>query len=121
MAAEQLGEQQLELVDIPGCSETGRKAEPQPGQRAQHGLLVGPALVAQTVDAEGDDLQTSLAERGAVVEVAPGLPAVRGDRPQLTELVRHLVANALRFVEAGKTPRIEIGARPEGGVLARQV
>ncbi len=60
-------------------------------------------------------LEEAVAERGATVEVAPGLPAVCGDRPRLEELLRHLILNALLYVDASRAPRIEIGARPQGG------
>ena len=59
-------------------------------------------------------LESVLTERGAVVEVAPDLPMVRGDRQRLEELIRHLIDNALRYAEDAQTPRIEIGSRSEG-------
>ncbi|MEM7356330.1 MAG: ATP-binding protein, partial [Acidobacteriota bacterium] len=49
----------------------------------------------------------------AVLEVAPELPTLYGDRPRLEELMRHLIDNALRHAD-GQTPCIEIGARSEG-------
>ncbi len=42
-------------------------------------------------------LAGEITERGAAVEVGSELPAVRGDRPRLEELIWHLIDNALRY------------------------
>ena len=75
-----------------------------PPEEVAFGELVRSALAA---------LDDVVAERRATVEVAPELPAVRGDRRRLEELVRHLIHNALCYVDAARPPRVEIGARPE--------
>ena len=49
--------------------------------------------------------------RGVRVEVAPGLPVVRGDRARLVEVVQNLVDNAAKFMGGEPQPRVEIGAR----------
>jgi signal transduction histidine kinase len=49
--------------------------------------------------------------RGVRVEVAPGLPVVRGDRARLVEVVQNLVDNAGKFMGGEPQPRVEIGAR----------
>ena len=54
---------------------------------------------------------TTLAERGIQVEVAPDLPAVYGDRVRLLEVVRHLLANAVRYLGDRPSPWVEVGIR----------
>jgi signal transduction histidine kinase len=48
------------------------------------------------------------------VVVAPNLPAVRGDRPRLLEVLQNLIDNAAKFMGNQPNPRIEIGTRQEG-------
>jgi signal transduction histidine kinase len=55
-----------------------------------------------------------LQERGVRVVLAEPLPAVRGDRPRLVELVQNLLDNAAKFMGDQEHPRIEVGARAEG-------
>ena len=52
--------------------------------------------------------------RGIRVTVDPSLPAVTGDRLQLTEMLQNLVDNAARFMGDQPEPRIDIGWREEG-------
>lgn len=56
-----------------------------------------------------------IAERGVEVLIAPDLPVVRGDHPRLLEVFQNLVDNAVKFMGNQPHPRIEIGARQEGG------
>jgi PAS domain S-box-containing protein len=55
-----------------------------------------------------------LAARGIAIEIQEGLPAVRGDRVRLLEVLQNLLDNAAKFVAEQPRPRIEIGARREG-------
>jgi PAS domain S-box-containing protein len=55
-----------------------------------------------------------IAQRGVRVEVADGLPILRGDRPRLVEVFQNLIDNAAKFMGDAKEPRIEIGARRDG-------
>lgn len=59
-------------------------------------------------------LTPRLAELDAQVRLAPDLPTVLGDRPRLTELLRHLLDNSLEHHQ-GHPPRLEIGTRPRSG------
>jgi PAS domain S-box-containing protein len=52
--------------------------------------------------------------RGVRVEVAEGLPVVRGDRARLAEIVQNLVENAIKYMGSQPDPRIEIGGRRAG-------
>ena len=56
-----------------------------------------------------------IAARGVRVEIAPGLPLVRGDRARLVEVVQNLLDNAVKFLGDQPEPRIEIGARLADG------
>ncbi len=82
--------------------------EPNSPEETDFGALVNSASTL---------LGGPIAERRATIEVAHDLPSVRGDRPRLEALVRHLIRNALRYVDDGKSPEIEIGAQMEGGEL----
>ncbi len=55
----------------------------------------------------------SLQERGVRVDVEPGMPAVRGDRPRLAEVLQNLIENGVKFMGDQATPRIEIGTEPD--------
>lgn len=53
-------------------------------------------------------------QRGVVVEIAPGMPKVWGDRIRLSEVFQNLIENAVKFMGDEPMPRVEIGARQEG-------
>ncbi len=54
-------------------------------------------------------------EHGAVVvDIAPDLPSIRGDRHRLLEVYQNLVENAAKFTGKQSPHRIEIGARRDG-------
>jgi signal transduction histidine kinase len=55
-------------------------------------------------------LRGRLDERGVRVEIADGLPRVRGDRHRLIDVFQNLVENAAKFTVGQAEPRIEIGA-----------
>jgi signal transduction histidine kinase len=56
-----------------------------------------------------------LRERGVVLDVAPGLPLVRGDRQRLVEVLQNLLDNAAKFMGDQAHPRVEVGARADNG------
>jgi signal transduction histidine kinase len=57
-----------------------------------------------------DAIRPALLDRGAQVEVQP-LPAVEGERGQLSQLIQNLVLNAVKFTADDVTPQLEISSR----------
>jgi signal transduction histidine kinase len=56
-------------------------------------------------------IEGRLRERGVRVEVAAQMPAVRGDRERLVEVLQNLLDNAAKFMGDQREPRIEVGVR----------
>jgi signal transduction histidine kinase len=54
-------------------------------------------------------LTAAIAERDAEIRVQGRLPAVRGNRRELAQLLQNLLSNAIKFVEDG-APRVEVSA-----------
>ncbi len=61
-----------------------------------------------------ESLSEEIARRGVTVDIAPGLPVVRGDRPRLLEVVQNLLENAVRYAGDGEEPRVEVGVLDDG-------
>jgi light-regulated signal transduction histidine kinase (bacteriophytochrome) len=63
-----------------------------------------------------EDLEISIAESNAVIEVTAPLPKILGDRSQLGQLLQNLISNALKFHRPGESPRITIATTtsPQG-------
>jgi len=55
-----------------------------------------------------EDLEISITESNAVIEVTEPLPKILGDRSQLGQLLQNLISNALKFHRPGESPRITI-------------
>ncbi|HOX04828.1 MAG TPA: PAS domain S-box protein [Planctomycetota bacterium] len=84
------------------------------------GRVVNPPEDAPfaAIVAEAAELVTGrLREHGVTLDVTPDLPAVRGDRRRLVEVLQNLLDNAAKFMGDQPTPRIQIGVRgePAGG------
>lgn len=63
-------------------------------------------------------LNLSVAIEEARAEIVRArLPRVRGDRPQLVRLLQNLVANAIKFREDNRLPRVTIGATVEDATV----
>ncbi len=87
------------LDDLLLCARLGRAAfEP------------APVSLTECLSVALDNLDTALAESGAVIE-GGGLPSVMGDRTQLTLLLQNLVANAAKF-RGEAVPRITVAQEP---------
>ncbi|MBI1311195.1 PAS domain S-box protein [bacterium] len=67
--------------------------------------LIDPSVV---IDDVLKQLEPRISETGAVVEVADTLPRVRVDPRWLRQSIFNLVANALKFVNEGESPQIQI-------------
>jgi signal transduction histidine kinase len=48
------------------------------------------------------------------VTVEPGMPVVRGDRVRLREMLQNLLENAVKFRDAERPLKLEIGVRGSG-------
>jgi signal transduction histidine kinase len=70
-------------------------------ERVDVGVVVAGAL---------RDLETAMAERGAIVEVGE-LPAVSGDAGQLQRVLLNLLGNAIKFTAPGVAPRVSVSGR----------
>ena len=71
-------------------------------------MLAAVALEAVLADALGQ-LESEIASRGASV-TADALPVVTGDPAQLGQLLQNLLANAVKYVPDGRSPRIHVSA-----------
>lgn len=60
-------------------------------------------------------LTAPISARGVTVDVAEGLPLVRGDHVRLRQVLQNLLENAVKFMGTQPEPRVEIGARYENG------
>src|SRR6185503_16028819 len=60
------------------------------------------------------DMEPLVSACRAHVEVGP-LPSVSGDRSQLRQLFQNLLANAIKFRDPARPPRIAVRGRREGG------
>jgi signal transduction histidine kinase len=64
-----------------------------------------------------EHLRDDASRRGAEVVVDPPLHAVLGHRVILAQAVENLVANGLKFVDNGTTPRVRIHAERRGEMI----
>lgn len=75
--------------------------------------VMGPVSLETVVVDALNQLKTEVAGREALIEAGP-LPVVTGDPVQLVQLVQNLLANALKFVEAGRVPQVTVSAERAG-------
>jgi len=78
------------------------------------GRVVGPAesvALGEVAREAVANAASALSDRGVAVEIASDLPAVRGDRLRLAEVLQNLVDNAAKFMGGQPRPRVTIGAR----------
>jgi PAS domain S-box-containing protein len=61
-------------------------------------------------------LETSLRDRGIVLDIPDNLPVVYGDRDRLLQVMINLLDNAMKYMGDQKEPRIEVGVRTDAGV-----
>ena len=88
------------LKELLELSRVGRVAEPRQTVPFAELVREASALVAGR-----------LRERGVAVAVAEDLPAVRGERTRLVEVLQNLLDNAAKFMGDQPQPRIDVGVR----------
>ncbi|QJW91763.1 PAS domain-containing protein [Spirosoma taeanense] len=74
----------------------------------------GPVSLADLVNDVLDDLELTLEQTGARVDVGP-LPKLTGDQSQLRQLFQNLLANALKFRKTDTPPVVTISSRQVSG------
>ncbi|CUW40600.1 Signal transduction histidine kinase [Magnetospirillum sp. XM-1] len=60
------------------------------------------------------NLGIAIRDAGAKVQVADGLPTVRGDRSELTRLFQNLIGNAVKYCPPDRAPQVEVSCRDTG-------
>lgn len=65
--------------------------------------------LAEVVAGCCEELDPEISRRGATVSAGP-LPEVTGDPVQLAQVLRNLLANALKFVPEGRAPEVHVSA-----------
>ncbi|MBK7859832.1 MAG: PAS domain S-box protein [Archangiaceae bacterium] len=88
------------------------------------GRVAGPIVEVPLSRLAAEVLETlagPVAAAKATVEIVPDLPAVRGDRLRLRQLLQNLLENALKFSAGQATPRIRIGAERKGAEVVAWV
>lgn len=65
--------------------------------------------LAEVVAGCCEELDPEISRRGATVSAGP-LPEVTGDPMQLAQVLRNLLANALKFVPEGRAPEVHVSA-----------
>lgn len=64
--------------------------------------------------AETLQLKAGEKEMRIIIEAAPGLPAVPGDRDQLIQVMQNLLDNALKYGRRGSEVRVDLTLEPQG-------
>ncbi|MBU0735229.1 MAG: GHKL domain-containing protein [Proteobacteria bacterium] len=74
-----------------------------------------PVEPRRVIDSVLEDFSEHINKTGAEVDVQQDLPTVVADDLQLGELFQNLIGNALKFMPEGRTPKIAVSARVQGG------
>jgi PAS domain S-box-containing protein len=86
--------------DLLNLSRAGRSA-----------LKKEPFKLEKAIEEAQDNLKLLIEEKGATVHISNELPPVIGDQGQFVQLFSNLIGNALKFVEKGVIPKVEIGCQ----------
>lgn len=77
------------------------------------GRLVNPPVeidLVEMVDGVVDLFADGIAANGVQVRIDAEMPAAYGDAGRVFEVFQNLIGNAIKFIDEGRGPRIEIGA-----------
>lgn len=86
------------IDDLLTISRIGREAEPSE-----------PVNVQRVIDDVVEGMRVTIDERGASVDVSPGLPDVIAHRHSIEQIFGNLVSNGIKFNRSA-APRVEVGA-----------
>jgi signal transduction histidine kinase len=84
-------------------------------------IVVGTVELRPVIDTVTSSMTNVLSQRKAEVHSDGQLPAVRGEKALVEEILSHLVSNALVDVEEDKSPQIEIRGDRHNGAVRIQV
>jgi signal transduction histidine kinase len=102
-AADQMSVLLNELLEL---SRVGRQMNTPENRKLND--LVMEAIERVAIQIEKQDVD---------VQVAPDMPVVCGDPGRLMEVFQNLIDNSIKFMGDQKSPRIEIGAQLEDGMV----
>lgn len=91
------------IVDLLAYSRIGRQGAP-----------VEMVPLAEILAEACDNLAGAIADAGARLDLPATLPVVHGCRGDLVRLFQNLLANAIKYVPAGRTPDIAVACRDDG-------
>jgi signal transduction histidine kinase len=77
-------------------------------------LAPEPIALGKLFENVADSLKHRADELGAVIEIAPDLPALMSDRLALEQIFSNLIENALKYLEPGRPGRIKLYAERHG-------
>ena len=80
----------------------------------RQGMTAAPVDMGELARTVADEVRRTEGERSVEIQIAP-LPATRGDRALLRQVMSNLLQNAAKFTRGRDHARIEVGARSEGG------
>jgi PAS domain S-box-containing protein len=81
----------------------------------RHGDAAEPVALAEVVGESLRNLGLAIADSGAEVTVAEGLPSVTGYRIELIRLFQNLIGNAVTYRHPERRCVVEVGCREQGG------
>ena len=80
-----------------------------------------PVDLSEVLSEVRDHLATEIQEKHARLIVQNGSRALLADKILLTQILRNLIANALKFVPAGTTPEVKVSAQALAPYVRLQV